>query len=373
MASYIHNNIVQKEKMKCSSWGMLTGHTHSHHCKQCIGRSLLRDVPENKRPSESFCKSWHYDHFIWCTQNTTPKFKLVCCQIWALIYEYSIAVSSCQQLPGTAFLLQGSDPIIQPVHIVHHLIPFTWYSKPSVTLMCLRAGSVRNQNCHLAWMHSHLLKRCYFVVWAKCGAGNQLSLNLHRHPVTKQMLPGTVNPLWHWLAGSHYLRRRITRPLDVGGFSSWWGSRTGRLSDLKEPGISSCPDLQLLPLGLSLLSPIQTEIITDNRTLSWPKWTTLLQQCLKLTSMTALTEEDIYYQATWRNGKKRVAFWCDNICLVNQKYFREDSQYLYLQHSGFSHRRNQCQDKHYPCLTLWHLLVIKIRVINTRYSTDDGY
>jgi hypothetical protein len=64
---------------------------------------------------------------------------------------------------------------------------------------------------------------------------------------------------------------------------------------------------------------------------------------------------------------------CDiNICLVNQKNFKEDSQYLYLQHLGFSHRRNQCQDKHYPSLTLWHLLVIKIRVINTQYSADDG-
>jgi len=50
MASYIHNNIIKKEKMKCSRWGMLTGHTHSHHCKQCTGRSLLHDVPENKWP-----------------------------------------------------------------------------------------------------------------------------------------------------------------------------------------------------------------------------------------------------------------------------------------------------------------------------------
>lgn len=144
---------------------------------------------------------------------------------------------------------------------------------------------VGNQTCHPAWMHSQLLRR-HLVEWAKCGAGNQLSLNLYRHPVTKQTLPGTVNPLWRWLAGSHYLQRRIKRPLDVGGFSSWWGSRTGRLSDLKEPGISSCPDLRLLPLGLSLLSPIQTEAITDNRTLSWPKRTTLLHQRLKLTSMT---------------------------------------------------------------------------------------
>jgi len=151
-------------------------------------------------------------------------------------------------------------------------------------------------------MHSQLLRWCYFVEWAKCGAGNQLSINLYRHPVTKQTLPGTVNPLWHWLAGSHYLRRRITRPLDVGGFSSWWGSRTGRLSDLKEPGISSCPDLRLLPLGLSLLSPIQNG--------SYQRQQNFIMAKMNHTP-TAIPEADQYecaLTATWRNGKKRVAF-----------------------------------------------------------------
>lgn len=157
-------------------------------------------------------------------------------------------------------------------------------------------------------MHSQLLTSCYFVEWAICGAGNQLSLNLYRHPVTKQTLPGTVNPLWHWLVGSHYLRRRITRPLDVGGFSSWWGSRTGRLSDLKEPGISSCPDLRLLPLGLSLLSPIQMEAITDNRTLSWQNEPHSYSNAWSWPVWLCINWRGYLSSGNMRNGKKIVAF-----------------------------------------------------------------
>lgn len=67
---------------------------------------------------------------------------LVYCQVWALIYEqYNTAVRS--YLVQHAYCSSvAAGNIIQPVHIVHHLIPFTWYSKPTVTLKSIRAGSL---------------------------------------------------------------------------------------------------------------------------------------------------------------------------------------------------------------------------------------
>jgi hypothetical protein len=81
----------------------------------------------------------------------------------------------------------------------------------------------------------------------------------------------------------------------------------------------------------------------------------------------ALTEEDIYHQhicTEWQEGLGRKELHsvsrCYTICLANQKNFRQDSQYLHLQHSDFSHKRIHFKDKDYPCLTLWHLLFITI-------------
>jgi len=55
-------------------------------------------------------------------------------QLSAAVGSYLVHHAYCSSV--------AAGNIIQPVHIVHHLIPFTWYSKPTVTLMGLRTGSL---------------------------------------------------------------------------------------------------------------------------------------------------------------------------------------------------------------------------------------
>jgi len=55
--------------------------------------------------------------------------------------QLSVAVSS--YLAQHAYCSSvAAGNIIQPAHTVHHLIPFTWHSKPNVTLMGFTAGSL---------------------------------------------------------------------------------------------------------------------------------------------------------------------------------------------------------------------------------------